>query len=491
MHFRFSDLWDWRGTVGRGKYLTIGLLLFALKHNIDRLVAAASFNRHWTVFNYWLFPEAGSVETTPPDYQKFYATLLLIALPFIWTGVVLTLRRLRSAGLPLWLVLVFFVPFVNLLFFILLGVLPPRTPDAGARPRPTGRLKPFLDQVIPRGAVGSALFGVLMVTLLTVAATVWSVNGLGNYGWGLFVGLPFCVGLASVLVYGYHESRALKSCLLVSLLSIVLTCAAIIAFAIEGLICIIMAAPLGALFALFGGFMGYLIQHRDEGLPASHGSYNTHAFAVVLLALPALMLLENSMRLQSPLRAVRTSVEINAPPESVWPKLVAFTELPPPQELLFRTGIAYPVRAEIEGRGVGAVRHCVFSTGAFVEPIEVWDAPRQLKFGVTAQPPIMDELSPYPHLSPPHLNNYLQSRRGQFLLTPLEGGSRTLLEGTTWYENNFWPGVYWNRWSDYIIGRIHARVLDHIKHLAEQERREPARAAHDLVSIPRSGKETR
>ncbi|MCA1565343.1 MAG: hypothetical protein LC803_06865 [Acidobacteria bacterium] len=468
MNFRFSDLWDWRGTVGRGKYLTIGFVLFALKHNLDRIVAATYFNRRWTVFNYWLFPEASSVELTPFDYQKFYATLLLIALPFIWTGVVLTLRRLRSSGLPLWLVLVFFVPFVNLLFFILLGVLPPRASDAGVRGQVSGGLKRFLDRVIPRGSFGSATFGVVIVTLLTVAATVWSVNGLGNYGWGLFVGLPFCVGLASVLVYGYHQSRTLGSCLLVSLLSIALTCVAIMAFAIEGVICLFMAAPLGAMFALFGGFMGYLIQHRAPDFPGSPRTYTTHAFAAVLLALPALMLLENSVRIQSPLRAVRTSVLIDAPPERVWPKLVAFAELPPPHERLFKTGIAYPIRAEIQGYGVGAIRHCVFSTGAFVEPIEVWDEPRLLKFGVTAQPPIMDEMSPYAHLSPPHLNNYLKSRRGQFSLTPLAGGRRTLLEGTTWYENNFWPGVYWNRWSDYIIGHIHGRVLDHIKNLAEK-----------------------
>jgi uncharacterized membrane protein YhaH (DUF805 family) len=469
MNFSISDLWDWRGTAGRGKYLTIGLLLFALKHNLDRIVAATYFNRRWTLFNYWLFPGAPSVEDSPPDYQKFYATLLVIALPFIWTGVVLTLRRLRSAGLPLWLVLVFFVPFVNLLFFVLLGVLPPRAADAGARPQATGDLKRFLDRVVPHSALGSAFFGSVVVTLLTVAATFWSVNVLRNYGWGLFVGLPFCVGLASVLVYGYHQSRSLKSCLAVSLLAIGLTCVAIIMFAIEGLICIVMAAPLGALFSLFGGFMGYLIQHRVEESPPSPRVYTTHAFAAVLFALPALMLLENSVRAPAPLRAVRTSVVIDAPLEQVWPKLVAFSELPPPRELLFRTGIAYPVRAEIQGQGVGAVRRCVFSTGAFVEPIEVWDEPRLLKFGVTAQPPIMDELSPYPHLDPPHLNNYLHSRRGQFQLTPLAGGQRTLLEGTTWYENNFWPGAYWNHWSDYIIGRIHLRVLDHIKNLAEQD----------------------
>ncbi|HJR09484.1 MAG TPA: hypothetical protein VJ842_19640 [Pyrinomonadaceae bacterium] len=467
MKFRFSDLWDWRGTVGRGKYLLIGLVLFAIKHNVDRIVATLYFNRRWSLFNYWVFGQSSNVEGTPLDYKKFYATLLLIAVPFIWAGVVLTLRRLRSIGLPLWLVFVFFIPFVNLLFFILLSVLPARVGAETKGATVTGGLKSFLDAVIPRGQFGSAMFGVLLTATLAIGATVWSVNGLGNYGWGLFVGLPFCLGLLSVLVYGYHEGRTLGRCLLVSLLSVALVSAALFAFAVEGLICLVMAAPLGIMLALFGGFMGYIIQRRDALTPDSPHLYTTHAFAAILLALPAVMLLETSTRLEPPLRAVRTSIIIDAPPERVWPKLVAFNELAPPQEKLFRTGIAYPIRAEIQGRGVGAVRHCVFSTGAFVEPIEVWDEPRLLKFGVTAQPPIMDEMSPYPHLSPPHLNNYLHSRRGQFLLTQLEGG-RTLLEGTTWYQNSFWPGVYWNRWSDYIIGRIHTRVLEHIKALAEK-----------------------
>jgi len=466
MNFRLSDLWDWRGTIGRGKYLVIGLFLFALKHNLDRIVASGYFNRRWSLFSYWVFGEATTVDGTPLDYKKFYATLVVIAIPFIWTGIVLTLRRLRSIGLPLWLVVVFFFPFINLLFFILLSVLPARERETDTVANSTTGKGKLLDRIIPRGAFGSAMLGVLLTTVLSVGATLWSVNGLGSYGWGLFVGLPFCLGLTSVLVYGYHQTRSLGSCLVVSLLSIAVVSLALFAFAVEGLICLIMAAPLGIALALFGGFMGYIIQRRDPDIIDPPQIYTTHAFAIVLLALPALMLLEHSLHLEPPLRAVRTSIVVNATPEKVWPKLVAFTELPPPRERLFRTGIAYPIRAEIQGHSVGAVRHCVFSTGAFVEPIEVWDEPRLLKFGVTSQPPIMDEMSPYPHLNPPHLNSYLHSRRGQFLLTPLPGG-QTLLEGTTWYQNNFWPGIYWNRWSDYIIGRIHTRVLEHIKNLAE------------------------
>ena len=182
--------------------------------------------------------------------------------------------------------------------------------------------------------------------------------------------------------------------------------------------------------------------------------------------MPGLILLEYSLGETPPLYAVKTSVVINANLETVWSHVVSFSELPPPTEAMFKTGIAYPIRAEIRGQGVGAVRHCVFSTGEFVEPITVWDEPHLLRFDVTAQPSSMEELSLYSDLRPPHLENYLISRRGQFQLTSLPDGA-TLLEGTTWYQNRFWPAPYWHLWSDYIIHRIHQRVLLHIKSLAE------------------------
>jgi uncharacterized membrane protein YhaH (DUF805 family) len=467
MGFKISDLWSWHGTIGRGWYFITGALLFSLKHLLDRFVASAVFGLHWDLFNYLVFGDVSKIDQMPYGRLKFYGTLVALAIPFIWVGVVLTLRRLRDAGLPLWLVAVFFLPFINLLFFLMLSIMPSRETTPGQPGTFYARLRHTLDRIIPDNKFGSAAFGVALTVLLSTGVTLLSVQGLGNYGWGLFVGLPFCLGLCSVLIYGYHHERTLGSCVLVSLLSVALASLALIAVALEGVICIVMAAPLGAVLAIFGGMIGYVIQRRDASHYDSAKTRTVHAFSIILLALPALLLVEHDAQLAPPLREVRTTVVINAAPEQVWPKLVAFTELPPPTERLFKTGIAYPLRAEIKGSGVGAVRHCIFSTGAFVEPIEVWDEPRLLKFGVTAQPPVMDEMSPYTHIKPPHLNSYLQSRKGQFLLTRLPDG-RTLLEGTTWYENSFWPGIYWNRWSDYIIHRIHQRVLEHIKQTSEQ-----------------------
>ncbi len=116
------------------------------------------------------------------------------------------------------------------------------------------------------------------------------------------------------------------------------------------------------------------------------------------------------------------------------------------------------------------MRHCEFSTGAFVEPIQVWEEPRLLQFSVVDQPAPMQEWTPYREIHPRHLSGYLASERGQFLLTPLASGG-THLEGTTWYRHHMWPADYWQLWSDAIIHRIHLRVLRHIKSLAEQDAR--------------------
>jgi hypothetical protein len=32
-----------------------------------------------------------------------------------------------------------------------------------------------------------------------------------------------------------------------------------------------------------------------------------------------------------------------------------------------------------------------------------------------------------------------------------------------------WPAFYWKAWSDFLIGRIHRRVLDHVKNLSEED----------------------
>ena len=463
MKIAFADLWPSGGTMDRGPYVLAGLIGFALKHNLDRLVATLVFHRPWGLFNYWVpVRDVPRITALGGTDAVFLATMVALALPFIWVGVTLTAKRLRSADFPPALVLLFFVPFLNLLFFLFLSLVPARTSALPSQKSGLPR-RSSLERAIPESALGSAALSLLFTVPAGLGMAVVGEDLLRNYGWGLFVALPFAVGFAAALIYGVRKPRSLGSCIGVACLSTALLGVGLLGLAVEGMFCLLMALPIALPLAAFGGAFGYLVQRR-RWFPSSAPAF----LSVLLIFVPGVQWMEHVAALAPPVYVVRTTIDIQAPPEKVWEQVVSFSEIPPPTEWMFRAGIAYPIQARIQGHGVGAERHCVFSTGAFVEPIEVWDEPRRLKFSVTSNPAPMEEWTPYSHVEPPHLHGFLVSNGGQFLLTPLPNGG-TRLEGTTWYRHSLWPAPYWRLWSDVIIHKIHLRVLRHIREEAENQ----------------------
>lgn len=461
MKTKLSLLWRWDGEVARAPFLCWAVLLFALKYNLDRLLFKLAFDRDWSLMSYFENPVPWPAGLTPTHNPKEFALLLAVSLPFLWAGLVLSLKRLRSARLPLGLAVVFVVPILKWFLFLALALVPERA-NKGQTPAPLSDAHLGWKRWFPRTTFGSALLAIVLSALLALAATALSTQVFSQYGWGIFVGAPFCIGFLAALIHGARKRRTLRESITVAMISIAIAGVALLVVAFEGVICLAMAAPLAALLAASGAVLGHVVQ-ASRGEPVSPQLY-----CVPILALPLMFSAERLLHLPPPLLQVTSSVEVNAEPARVWDHVVTFNELPPPTETLFALGIAYPIRAEIKGSGVGAVRHCVFSTGPFVEPIQVWDKPRLLRFSVTQNPAPMQEWTPYRSVHPPHLDGFLVSRQGQFLLTPLPGG-RTRLEGTTWYQHNMWPASYWQLWSDYIIHTIHLRVLRHIKYLAEKE----------------------
>jgi hypothetical protein len=458
MKISFLDLWRPSGTVDRGTYALVGLLGFAVKHNLDRLVATYGFHRPWRLFNYWVpIREVARITALHSSDAQFLETMVLMSLPFVWIGVTMTMKRLRSAQLPSELVVLFFVPFLNLLFFLLLSLLPERdTPLAHGE---CGRSS--FEQFIPESALGSAAVSLLVTVPFGVGLVWFGVRVLEGYGWGLFVALPFAMGFAAALVYGIRQPRSFGGCMGVACICSALLGLALLALAVEGVVCLMMAMPIALPLAVLGGACGYMVQRRRWPQTGAQAF-----LSLLFLFVPGVQWTEHAVAPHAPMFVVRSAIDVQAPPEIVWKQVVAFSEIPPPREWMFRAGIAYPIRAEMLGSGPGAERHCIFSTGAFVEPIEIWDEPRRLKFSVTSNPVPMDEWTPYSHIEPPHLHGFLESNGGQFLLTPLPNGG-TRLEGTTWYQHRLWPAAYWRLWSDAIIHRIHLRVLEHIRDKAE------------------------
>lgn len=152
---RLSDLWRWDGTIERGGYIFWGVLLAAVKFNLDRFVGYYFFGKGWAIFDSeFLRLYLWQSGITKAD-TTYYATLLLISLPFIWAGTVLTVRRLRSIGMSPWWTLFFFVPLLKLVFFGLMCLIPsrPHNEKGGG----ASRWRTLVSTLIPGSKLGSAL----------------------------------------------------------------------------------------------------------------------------------------------------------------------------------------------------------------------------------------------------------------------------------------------------------------------------------------------
>jgi hypothetical protein len=305
------------------------------------------------------------------------------------------------------------------------------------------------------------IYSILLPSFFGWICSYLATNIYKDYTLGLFIWLPFVLGASSTLILSYkntEDRNKLRNNAYVTLFTFSI---GLLFFAWEGLICLVMALPIG----FTSTYLGFLVAHL---LTKNKLNSKTPTNVILLsLSVPALMSFEHAVKWKEDLRYIKSSIEIIGSPEAVWKNVIEFPQLKEPKEFIFKTGIAYPINATIAGEGVGAVRNCNFTTGCFVEPITIWDKPQTLQFLVEEQPEPMKEISIY-DIHPTHLHGYWVSKKGQFKLTKLSSG-HTLLEGTTWYVNKIKPDIYWTLWSDYIVHKIHNRVLEHIKEQTEKQ----------------------
>lgn len=448
--------------VDRRAYLGCGIALMMLKYAVDSLIfKVLGTGKMLNPIEYLhpsltfrlstLVPDAVTAEggVYDPPVALFFATAIW-ALPFMWVGASMSVRRAIDAGLSKWTGFFFFLPVVNLLFIVVLCCLPSmELAERVQHSEETSDSTPL---------IASAFKAVGLTALLGLIATLLSVFGLGQYGAGLFIGTPFVMGVLAAYLVNQSENRGLRVSISVALLSVVICAGALLLTALEGGLCLVMASPIALVLSGLGGLLGH-------GMVKLYANAQTSLTALTC-ALPLLMVTHSVLPTNQEEHAVETIIEIEAPPEKVWPNVVGFSELPIPKDWLLKTGIAMPLRARIDGEGVGAIRYCEFTTGPFVEPITAWEYPHRLAFDVIKQPPSMKEWSPYQVVHAPHLVDGLVSKRGQFKLVRI-GVNKTRLEGTTWYTINMRPQLYWSFWADGLIHAIHGRVLRHVKVLSE------------------------
>jgi len=312
----------------------------------------------------------------------------------------------------------------------------------------------------PRPVLSILLWSMTTAALGSLFAVMVSASADRSYGWVMFALVPFSTGFHATFLLSRKMRITLGNAFSVSALSATLLAGLLIATAVEGFICIIMAAPLAIVLAMLGGFMGWLVAGTER-------AKSSVTFLLFVGLMPLGSTVERALEPPPSLFQVTTSIDLPASPERVWQTVLEPATLAAPTQPLLRAGVGYPQASHIEGAGASAIRYCDFSTGKLVEPVLIWNEPRQLRFTVASSPIPMQEWTPYAHLHPPHLDGFLITRQGEFRLTPLANGG-THLEATTWYQHHLWPEQYWRWWSDYIIHGIHQMVLTNIRDRATE-----------------------
>jgi hypothetical protein len=306
------------------------------------------------------------------------------------------------------------------------------------------------------GWVASAQ-GVLAGIAFTIFAVAFGALIFGSYGFGLFVVAPFLIGALTAFLANRKGDLGSRRTAGLVIFTVLLGSVGLVLTALEGIACIVMAAPLGLLIAWLGGLMGRRLA------VAGRGSGRQAISALVLL--PLAFAVEGAFPTAMSFET-RETILVNAPTELVWKAIVEMDAMDAPLALPFRLGVAYPIGGEILGEGVGAQRRGEFSTGVAVERVTEWVPNRKLAFVVLEDVPGMRELSPYERVHAPHVVGYFRTISTSFELLERADGSTEIIERTA-HQLRLDPILYWLPLARWVVHENNMRVLTHIRRQAE------------------------
>lgn len=467
---------SFNGAIGRLPYAAWSVGLFASQYLALAVVLGPS-HVPWSDQDVYGSPITWLIKNT--DVSGWSAVGLVYMVAVAWAVGALSFRRAADADINQAVAILTLIPIMQLVVILCLFLSPPRDPAevaerarraeaierarraaaeharqaaaaSGEAPEPVVELSKHL--------VAQAMLGLGGGVGLSVLAVAVSTLIFGAYGYGLFALTPFVTG--AMIAYLANKDQDIGSSRTSQLILIALGLAgvALVLVALEGAICIIMVAPLAIGLALLGGAVGRDIASRSRRPARDVWSF----VALVPLVFATEYVLPTSTRFETV-----QSIAVSAPPETVWRSLLSTDPVEGPLALPFRLGLAHPVRGEVIGEGVGAVRRGEFSTGTAIERITEWEPNRRLAFVVVDDIPAMRELSPYEHVHAPHAVGYFRTLHTSFELVRRADGHTDLIERTS-HELRLDPVLYWLPMARWVVTENNARVLAHIRRHAEQ-----------------------
>lgn len=444
-------LFSFEGELDRRRYLAAALPVFLIQTVYALVGLVRSGRTDEAVTPGFIFNPMRSLGSGEPiaGYGG-----LVIAVLAAWIIAALSVKRLRHARTGPQLAAFGVMPVLQLPLIILLALLGRETTATGGEAPERSPEQKDKDTDFRH-----MLLGALAGMSICVAATIVTTLVFYTYGWGLFVVTPVIVGMTAAYVARRDEDISVMDSVGIAVGALGLGALAILGLAVEGLICLAMAAPVMIPLAMFGAVIG----HGAAGM--RHRSRSTLS---AIASLPLILMVEAVLPPSNSFVS-NESVDVSASPDQVWASITDMGTIDEPPAAPFGWGLAYPIAGEIDGEGIGAIRRGVFSTGEAFEQVTVWDPGRELTFDVLSNPPALKELSPYDHVHAPHLAGYFTTAYAKFTITPLPDG-RTRLALETGHDLDLEPAVYWAPLAQLAISANKTRVLEHFARRAEAMR---------------------
>lgn len=438
------------GKIGPLAYTPIAALLIIAQHSYVWLAFRLSGEPLALDAMFGFFPMRQSMELLTIDSRLVAGGFAFCLVCSLLLGVA-SFRRANWSGQGHWLALLAMVPTIQIGAALILALMPVRR--AGIE---RGDDDALLDQSFGRR---QALVGLAAGMSIIVAAVVLSANALGAYGLGLFVATPLLVGVTTGYAVNYRQARSPGETLGFVVAAGLLGTLALLMLALEGLMCIVLVAPLAGIVAAVGGVIG-----RALAMAVHHPGQPLFSLAV----LPLIFVLDAAMPPAVPVMA-HEDIVIAAPPSAVWRALTDGHAIAKPSGLVGLAGLAYPIASHLTGESEGALRIGTFSTGTARERVTVWQKDRVLAFRGESHAPAMEEMSPYRVVHAPHVEGYFDTLETRFELVPLAGGT-TRLSVKSRHVLRIEPVAYWGPIAAWAIRQNVRRVLEDIRQNAEAAR---------------------
>jgi hypothetical protein len=308
-------------------------------------------------------------------------------------------------------------------------------------------------------AAAAVLAGVAYGLVSRIAFDDTRLSGYGAMTFAFLVLVPMAVGYLAVAL-NRRGAHAARMALLVPAVTTLACLAFVLASGLEGVICVILIAPLFVLFAMAGGLMAKSMASRGTRTYAS-------SLAVVLLLPYAAAPLEGRLPLPEARRTVDTHVVVHAEAADVWAQVVHPTGIRREENhtrLAHRIGFPRPIEATLSYEGVGGVRQASFERGVlFRETVVEWEPRRRLSFTIAVDSIPRSSLDEHVTVG----GDYFDVLDGTYEIVTLDTGEVELrLSSTHRLGTHFNP--YAALWTDLVMRQVQGNILRVVRARAER-----------------------